>query len=145
MGARSYSVTRSIDAPAATVWSLLADAGSYADWNRAVVSIRGPIQLGSAIELISIADPKRTFTLEVTEMTAPTRMVWSSGMPLGLFTGRRTYTITDHGDRQSEFAMVEEFTGPLAALVTKAIPDLTESFATFADSLRTAAERREAS
>ena len=35
---------------------------------------------------------------------------------------------------------VEEFTGPLAGLITKAIPDLTTSFDTFADGLKAAAE-----
>ena len=71
-------------------------------------------------------------------------MVWSDGMPLGLFTGRRTYTITSEGNR-CEFSMVEAFTGPLAALIARAIPDLTDSFDTFADSLKSAAEARQAS
>ena len=140
MGARRYEVTRSIDAPADTVWSLLTDADSYAAWNKAVVSIEGPIHQGNTIKLVSIADPKRTFKLDVVEMQAPQHMVWSDGMPLGLFTGRRTYTITRSEDEGCEFTMVEEFTGPLAALITRAIPDLTHSFTTFADSLKTAAE-----
>ncbi|MDH4119924.1 MAG: SRPBCC domain-containing protein [Acidimicrobiia bacterium] len=141
MGVRSYRATRNIDAPSSTVWALLVDAGSYADWNRAVISIQGKIEEGGSIELVSIANPKRTFKLEVTEMTAPHRMVWSDGMPLGLFRGRRTYTIADR-DQCSEFTMVEEFTGPLAGLITKAIPDLTDSFTAFADSIQVAAESR---
>jgi hypothetical protein len=36
--------------------------------------------------------------------------------------------------------MVEAFTGPLAGLITKAIPDLTASFDMFADCLKEAAE-----
>ena len=71
MGVRSYRATRNIDGPSSTVWALLVDAGSYADWNRAVISIQGKIEEGGSIELVSIADPKRTFKLEVTEMTAP--------------------------------------------------------------------------
>ena len=39
-----------------------------------------------------------------------------------------------------EFSMTEEFTGPLAGLITTAIPDMTESFNQFADGLKTAAE-----
>ncbi len=140
MGARSYQVSRTIDAPAAVVWSLLTDASSYARWNQAVVSIEGPIAEGNRIALVSVADPKRTFRLRVAEMRAPHRMVWTDGMPLGLFTGRRTYTIEDRGAGGSEFTMVEAFTGPLAGLITKAIPDLTESFSTFADGLKAAAE-----
>lgn len=140
MGARSYSVSRTINAPATAVWGLLSDAGSYADWNSAVVSISGPIEQGHTIDLVSVVNPKRTFTLKVTEMRPPNKMVWADGMPLGLFKGQRTYTIDEHSPGQSEFTMTEEFTGPLAGLITKAIPDLTDSFGTFADGLKTAAE-----
>lgn len=140
MTARSYSATRKIDAPAEVVWRLLTDASSYERWNRAVLSIEGPIGEGNRIRLVSIADPKRTFKLKVTEMRAPSHMVWADGMPLGLFAGRRTYTITGRGNDACEFSMVEEFAGPLAGLITKAIPDLTPSFETFADGLKSGAE-----
>ena len=143
MGARRYEVSRTIDAPPATVWGLLVDAATYRDWNKAVIDIQGPIRTGERIRLVSVADPKRTFKLEVVEMDEPTRMVWSDGMPLGVFTGRRTHTISDHGDGSAEFSMIEQFTGPLAGLITKAIPDLTESFELFADSLKAAAETTE--
>ncbi len=144
MAARSYRVSRTITAPAAVVWDLLTDASSYAEWNEAVVSVEGVIAEGQTIELVSIASPKRTFKLEVSEMRPPTRMVWSDGMPLGLFTGERTYDIVDLGDDRTEFTMTEAFTGPLAVLITRAIPDLTDSFALFADGLKRAAERRAA-
>ncbi len=36
--------------------------------------------------------------------------------------------------------MDEVYSGPLAPLITKAIPDLTDSFAQFADGLKAAAE-----
>lgn len=140
--ARECRASRTIDAPATTVWDLLTDAASYDDWNDAVISIEGPIRQGQTIKLVSVVDPKRTFKLKVTEMREPSRMVWSDGMPLGLFKGERTYTVTDRGDGRSEFRMVEQFTGPLAGLITKAIPDMTDSFTTFADSLKTAAEAR---
>lgn len=140
--ARAYRVSRSIDAPPSTVWDLLTDARTYDDWNDAVISIEGPIRQGQSIKLVSVVDPKRTFTLKVTEMCEPSRMVWSDGMPLGLFTGERTYTIADRGDGGSEFTMVEEFTGPLAGLITKAIPDMTDSCNTFAAGLKRAAETR---
>jgi uncharacterized protein YndB with AHSA1/START domain len=134
-----YHVERRIDAPPEEVWSLLADVSTYKRWNKAVISIDGTIAKGGSISLVSIANPKRTFTLHVTEMTPPNRMVWSDGMPLGLFKGERTYLVQPR-EGITHFEMTEEYTGLLAGLFTKAIPDLTDSFNLFADSLKAAAE-----
>jgi hypothetical protein len=134
-----YHVTRLIDAPAQAVWDLLTNASSYADWNPAVISIEGPIAAGSSIRLVSIVNPKRTFTLKVTEMQQPRHMVWADGMPLGLFKGVRTYSLADRGTG-TEFAMTEQYSGLLAGLITRTIPDMTESFDQFADGLKQAAE-----
>lgn len=144
MGTHRYEVTRSIDANPHTIWSMLTNADTYRDWNKAVLDIQGPIRTGTRIRLVSVADPKRSFKLTVAEMDEPSRMVWTDGMPLGLFVGRRTYTITGNAADRSEFSMIEEFSGPLAPLITKAIPDLTESFELFADSLKAAAETKRA-
>ncbi len=134
-----YHVARTIEAPARTVWNLLTDASSYEEWNPAVVSIDGPIAEGRTITLVSAVNPNRTFKLKVTELAAPNRMVWADGMPLGLFTGVRTYLLEER-DGATEFSMTEEFSGPLAGMITRAIPDMTESFNQFADGLKSAAE-----
>ncbi|MEE8600042.1 SRPBCC domain-containing protein [Euzebya tangerina] len=139
MAVTRYHVERTINAPARAVWDLLTDATSYPDWNPAVVSITGPIELGRTIQLRSIVNPKRTFKLTVTEMSAPNRLVWSDGLPLGLFTGERTFRL-DETDRVTRFSMTEEFSGLLAGLITRSIPDMTESFNQFADGLKQAAE-----
>jgi hypothetical protein len=73
-------------------------------------------------------------------MEAPLRMVWSDGMPLGLFRGVRTYQLRPFS-AGTTFSMTEEFTGPLSNLIARSIPDLTESFNQFADGLKAAAER----
>lgn len=138
MGLR-FEVERHINADPQAIWDLLTDAESYATWNQAVVSITGPIVEGNRIELVSVVNPKRTFKLRVSEMRAPNRMVWSDGMPLGLFKGERTYDVTPTPDGAT-FSMVEEFSGVLAPLITKAIPDMTDSFNQFAEGLKEAAE-----
>jgi hypothetical protein len=137
---KRYFVRRTIDAAPQRVWALLTDAGSYADWNPAVVSIEGPIALGGTISLVSIVNPKRTFKLTVSELEPPRRMVWSDGMPLRLFRGVRTYRLSPVGEGRTEFEMEEVFSGFLAPLITKAIPDMTESFDRFADGLQRGAE-----
>lgn len=140
---RSYTVSRSINAPAEAVWALLSDSSTYAAWNRAVVSIEGSIAAGNTVNLVSVVSPKRTFKLKVAAMEPPRRMVWADGMPLGLFKGVRTYLIEERG-AGTNFSMTEEYTGPLSALIFRSIPDLTESFNQFADGLKAAAEHKPA-
>jgi uncharacterized protein YndB with AHSA1/START domain len=135
-----YAVTRTIAAPAETVWALLTDAAGYPSWNPAVLSLAGTIRAGERIRLVSMVNPKRTFTLRVAETQPPKRMVWADGMPLGLFSGVRTFTLRPQPDGGTEFAMVEEYGGALAPLITRSIPDMSESFTVFADALKKAAE-----
>ncbi|MGB5950916.1 MAG: SRPBCC domain-containing protein [Ornithinimicrobium sp.] len=137
--ARGYRARRTISAPQQRVWELLSDISAYPQWNRAVLEARGKIVEGGKVSLVSTASPKRTFTLTVSELSAPDRMVWTDGMPLRLFQGTRTYTL-NRANGATEFSMTEEFTGPLAPLMMKVIPDLTESFEAFAESVKTAAE-----
>ncbi len=135
-----YHVSRSISAPISEVWALLTDATTYEAWNPAVISIEGAIEVGETISLVSIVNPKRSFNLKVTEMDAPKRMVWSDGMPLGLFRGDRTYELVER-EGATTFSMTEEYSGLLAPLITKTIPDMTDSFEQFADGLKAAAEK----
>lgn len=137
--AKQYSVTRSIQATPEVVWGLLTDAGSYTNWNPTIVSIQGPISLNGTVSLVSTVNPKRTFKVNVDVMEPPRRLVWSDGMPLGLFKGERTFLLEPAGGG-TQFTMTEEYTGLMSGLIFKSIPDLTESFNQFADGLKSAAE-----
>lgn len=137
--ARRVHAARSIGASPERVWALLTDAASYAVWNPSILSIEGDMRVGTEVRLVSTVAPNRTFELRVTESSPPNRMVWSDGMPLGLFTGTRTFAL-DVTPAGTDFSMTEEFTGPLAGLITRMIPDMTESFDQFADGLTAAAE-----
>jgi hypothetical protein len=138
--ATSYAASRTIEAAPETVWGLLTEAAAYPTWNSTVLSLDGRIARGEKIGVVSTLNPKRTFTLTDTELDPPRRMVWADGMPLGLFRGERTYTLAPAGEGRTDFRMEEVFRGPLAPLITKMIPDMTDSFAEFADGLKRAAE-----
>lgn len=138
--ATTYSVRRKISAPPEAVWQLLTDAGGYPSWNPAVLGIEGEIREGNSISLTSIVNPNRRFKLKVSDVRPPNHMIWSSGMPLGLFKGVRTFTVTATPDGASEFSMVETYSGVMEPLISKSIPDMTESFAQFGDGLKAAAE-----
>lgn len=137
---KQYAVTRAIAAASDEIWALLTNAPAYPDWNPAVVGIEGTIAPGEAIKLTSTVNPKRAFSLKVTEYVEPERMVWEGGMPLGLFTGVRTFTLTPQANGSTEFSMVEVYSGLMEPLISKSIPDLTDSFEQFADGLKSAAE-----
>ncbi len=136
----SYSVEEAINASPETVWALLTDGSRIAEWNSTIVSFEGDIRRGNRIKLVSTVNPKRAFKLNVAEMDAPRHMVWSDGMPLGLFKGVRTFTLTPAADGATVFSMVEEYSGLLEPLISRSIPDMTESFQDFAASLKQAAE-----
>ena len=137
---KQFATSIVIRAPAATVWRLLTDASEYPRWNSTVEKVDGRIAAGESLKVYTKAMSGRAFPLTVTELVAPRRMVWSGGMPLGLFTGARTYTLDERAGGQVAFGMREEFTGLLAPLITRNIPDLQPSFDQFAADLKRAAE-----
>jgi hypothetical protein len=138
---KSFSVTTLIRSTPERIWSLLTDADRYPAWNSTVSKIEGQIALGKRITLHAKINPGRAFPVKVAEFTPAKRMVWRGGMPLGLFKGERTMTLSPQPNGQVEFSMREEFSGLLSALITRSIPDLQPAFDGFANDLKQAAER----
>ena len=130
-----YEVSASIDAPPDRVWAVLTDAEAWPSWDSGIEKIEGSVGLGNKIKLFSEVSPGRAFPLKVTQLDAPSQMVFSGGMPLGLFKGVRTYTLqgTEGG---TEFHMREEYTGPLLGMIWRSMPDLQPSFDKFAEGLK---------
>ena len=136
---KSFATKIVIAAPAERVWALLTDAPGYPAWNTTVDKVDGRIALGEKVTVHAKISPGRAFPVKVAELEPNARMVWSSGMPLGLFKGERTFTLAP-GQGGVEFAMREEYTGLLAGLIGKSIPDLQPAFDEFASALKTRAE-----
>ena len=136
---KRFSASIEINAPAERVWSILTNAKAYPSWNSTVDKVDGEIAARQKVTVYAKATPGRAFPLTVSAFEPATRMVWSGGMPLGLFTGARTYTLTPQGTAVS-FTMTEEFTGLMAPLITRSIPDLQPAFDAFARDLKKAAE-----
>lgn len=134
-----YETTRRIAAPPETIWPILTNAARLQDGSFSILKIEGQIATGAEIKLWSKADTNRAFAVRVSEMEPPHRMVWSNGLPLGLFKGTRVFEIKTDGEG-SVFHMREEYTGVLAGILFKMIPDLQPSFETFADGLAAASE-----
>lgn len=137
---RSFSTSTIIHSTPEAVWATLIDGSRWTDWNPTVVRVDGQIALGKKITVYTTANPERAFPLKVSEFVPRKRMVWSGGIPLGLFKGERTYTLTAQSDGNVEFTMAEAFSGLMAPLFTRSIPDLQPSFEEFAAALKKRAE-----
>lgn len=137
-----FATTIAIRAPAERIWALLTDAADYPSWNSTVERVNGRNAQGEKITVYTKAAPGRAFPLRVSAFEPNRRMVWSGGMPLGLFTGAWTYTLTPCAPGEVEFAMREAFSGLLAPLITRSIPDLQPSFDQFAADLKARAESK---
>lgn len=143
MPVKEYEASALIAADPATVWSVLTDAGSFTEWESGIVRVEGRVEAGRRLKLVSEANPTRAFPIRVAEMTPPRHMTWVGGMPFGLFRGTRTFTLEPEGDI-TRFRMRERYSGPLAPMVSKSIPDLQPSFDKFAAGLKARAESRTA-
>ena len=139
---RSFAATTSIRATPEKIWSILTDAPGYPGWNPTVTRVDGRIALGERVTLHVTVNPGRAFPVTVATMEPASRMVWRGGMPLGLFVGERTFTLTPQVNGTVEFGMRETYSGLLAPLIGRTIPDLQPAFDEFAASLRREAERR---
>lgn len=134
-----YNAAATIQASPETVWALLTNAADYPNWNPTVVRVEGDIALGQRIKVVATISPERTFSLKVTELVPQQRMVWESGLPLGLFRGVRIFTLQASA-QGTQFSMREVFSGPLMGLMRHATPNLQPSFDEFARSLKLRAE-----
>ena len=138
-----YEASASIEATAETIWGILTDAPGLSRWDSGIERVEGRIAPGETIKVFSKVNPGRAFPVKVTQFVPARTMEWSGGMPLGLFKGVRTFTLTPETGR-TRFTMREEYTGPLLGMMWKSMPDLGPSFHQFADGLKQQAEQRKA-
>ncbi len=137
---KAFAVKTSIHATPERIWALLTDAPGYARWNKTVEKIDGTIAPGERISVHPKINPGRVFPVTVAVFEPPLRMVWRGGMPLGLFKGERTFMLKTGSAGDVEFSMREEYTGLMAPLIARSIPDLQPAFDEFASDLKRAAE-----
>ncbi len=133
---RFYEATSRIGAEPEAVWSVLVDGSTWPQWNSGVTAVEGQIAPGETIKIRSAAAPGRVFPVKVTTFDEPHRMIFSGGMPLGLFTGVRTYALAPDGNGGTSCHVREEYSGPLLPLIWRSMPDLGPSFQQFVDGLK---------
>ena len=134
----SFDTSIQIDADPGRVWAQLRQTDRWPTWDDALQRVDGKLAPGGKVTF-HVNGSSRAVTSKVVEWGEPTKLVLRGGMPLGLFAGTRTYSLTASGGG-TLFRMTEVFSGPLAGLITRSIPDLQPSFDSFAAGLKSAAE-----
>ena len=135
-----YRVEVNINATVDKIWSYLVDVSKYPSWNSTIDRVEGTISHREKIKVFAKISPDRAFPVNVTILDAPKKMVWQGGMPLGLFKGIRTFTLTPQNDGSTQLSMIENFSGLMVPLMAGSMPDLRSAFEDFARDLKKVAE-----
>jgi hypothetical protein len=138
---KMFSASIEIAASAEKVWQILTDGSKFPEWDPGMIRLEGKIALGEKITAYTKISPDRAFPVTVSVFVPLQKMVWSSGMPLGLFKGERTFTLEKLSNGRVKFQCQEVFTGLLLPLIGRTIPDLQPSFDAFAVGLKARAEQ----
>ena len=104
-----------------------------------MTKVEGRIAPGEKVTVHVKINPGRAFPVKVSEFITNQKMVWEGGMPLVLFMGARSYTLT-LPSVGVEFSMQEVYSGLMSPLIEKSIPDMQPAFEEFAACLKKAAE-----
>jgi len=137
---KRYEIKTEIEAAPDRVWHVLTREMPEAPAPYGIIRLDGGIAPGATLKLWSEVSPNRAFALRVVAYDPPNTMVWKGGLPFGLFTGTRTFAITERANG-CLFELHEVFSGPMSGLITKSMPDLGPGFSKFAQALKKEAEQ----
>ncbi len=143
---QEYTASINILAPPEAVWRILTDVGGYANWNPEILAIEG--RLGSKARIrarVKLGDGAiRMVPMRVITFDPPRKMQWKGGLPLGLFTGLRTFTVAANEGPAlgaTRFTLRHRMSGPLAPLILKSVGNRQPEIDAFAAALKARAER----
>ncbi|MEO5952814.1 MAG: SRPBCC domain-containing protein [Chloroflexia bacterium] len=139
---KEFTATTTINAKPEAIWAVLMDGAKYPEWDPSAERIEGKIAPGETIKAYTKLTPGRAFPAKINMFEPNKQMAWTGGMPLGLFKGVRTFTLTPKGNGVVEFTIREVFSGPLLGMIGKSLPDMTVPFQQFVEGLKKKAEGR---
>jgi hypothetical protein len=137
---KTFQATTNIKASADKIWQILTNASGYPQWDPWAIRIEGKIAAGEKITAYTKLSPDRAFPVKVTTFEPGRKMVWTGGMPLGLFKGIREFILAPKGDGTVDFTVREQFSGPMLPLIGRTLPDMTTPFQDFVNGLKAKAE-----
>jgi hypothetical protein len=139
---REITTTVDIDAPAETVWDVLADFGRYPEWNPRT-RIEGVAESGARLRVSPAPDAPRMPTFRPAVRRADGRELrWLGHLYVrGLFDGDHRFRIEAVDDDRSRLVQSERFAGLLAGPILRRYGrDTEEGFAAVNAALKERAE-----
>jgi hypothetical protein len=125
-------------ARSSTVWDIITDAGNYTVWDSGITRIEGQVRNGATIRIRTMTGGNQTFRLRVRQIPGEL-MTWTGRLPLGPFTGVRTFTLSPQ-DGKTHLKVREEFSGPLLGLIWRTVPDLGQDCTGYVNAVKERAE-----
>jgi hypothetical protein len=138
---KEFKASTSIQAPAEKIWAVLTNVSAWPEWDPNCDKVEGQAVLGNKLKVFTKLSPGRAFPVKVTEFSPNRKMTWTGGMPFGLFTGVRTYTLDSKSEGNVDFTMHEVYSGPMLGLIGKSIPDMNAAFEQFCSGLKMRSEK----
>ena len=135
-----------IAAPAPVVWSALTDFPRYGEWNSAIPSLSGDLEVGSILSMQLEMSGRRPMKVkaQVTDVQPEARFAWRGHLGTEfLFTGLREFTVEPLGTERTRFRHVESLNGLIVPIfllakrtaLTKHHNDFNESLTKRAEAL----------
>lgn len=138
---RENSASTEINATPEKIWAIITDTPSYPAFDPTCIRIEGGRAAeGVRLRVYSTFAPERAFNVRVTTFSPPRVMIWTGGMPFGLFKGVRSFVIDEIERGRCRFTLTETFSGPMLRLIGRSLPDMTEAFEGFCRGLKQLAE-----
>jgi hypothetical protein len=140
---RTVSAAIDIDAPPATVWAILADLGSYREWNPLFVEADGHVAVGQRVTLRSKrpgTDRLTTVRPTITKADPDSELRWVARVP-AIITGEHAFALSPAGGG-TRLVQSETFRGLLASIPNPAFDNAEASFRALNEALRARAEQR---
>ncbi len=124
------------------MWAVLADLGSYPQWNPLFREASGQLSAGNKITLKSIHPVNgRTMTVKASVLVAEpaTELRWRSSLP-AIMTGEHSFTLTP---AEARLVQTETYRGLLAHFPAKTTSRFQASFQALNQALKERAESRQ--
>lgn len=138
---KTMSATIQIGAPPMTVWAVLTDLDSYADWNPLFREASGQVAVGSRITLRSVHPANgRMMTVKpkITAVDPGAELRWASSLP-PFISGEHSFTLTE-ADGGTRLVQAETFSGLLVPLSAKTFARAETSFQGLNEAIKKRAE-----